>query len=80
MKGGLNVFYMQVILISTFAIICVCVLIDTIYSYIKITTSNTQITKEDFDDIHYKNFCKSLTPTIIDRLRALDNPESHYYN
>ena len=73
-------FYMQIILTSTFAVVCICVLIDSIYSYIKTRTSNVQDAKEDFDDIQYKKFCKSLSPTIVNRLKVLDNSDNHYYN
>ena len=80
MKGGLNVFYMQVILISTFAIICVCVLIDSIYWYIKTPTSRVHDAKEDFDDKYHKKFYKSFSPLIVNRLKSLGEFDNHFDN
>ena len=73
-------FYMQVILTFTFAVICICVLIDTIYWYIKTPTSSVHNAEKDFDDIHYKKFCNSFSPTIVNKLKSLDNFDKYYYN
>ena len=42
-------FYMQTVLVFLFAAICVCIIVDTIYWYIKTPTSNTQNAQEEFD-------------------------------
>ena len=73
-------FYMQVILISTFAIICVCVLLDNIYWYIKTPTSRVHDAKEDFDDKYHKKFYKSFSPLIVNRLKSLGEFDNHFDN
>ena len=80
MKGDVKMFLMQVVLVCVFGVICICVLIDTIYWYIKTPTSNTQNAQEDFDDKHYKKFCKSFSPLIVNRLKSLGEFDNNFNN
>ena len=56
-------FYIQTVLVFLFAAICVCIIVDTIYDYVKtksLIASNTYTYEESFDELYFKKFSKSF--------------------